>query len=385
MIKLKVAQIVTRMDWAGPPDIIRTFCESLDRDRYDIRLITGPTKNPSCSTVKFLEEFRDNVITIPWLIRDVNPVFDILALVSLCRIMARERFDIIHTHTSKAGALGRLAAYLCGSRRTVHMSHGHIFYGYFSPLSSGLVVLIERFLSALTAKFTVFSESEKSDLMKFAVSAPDKVTVVTSGFDLGFKNTGAGNGREKKRQLGFGDSQRMVGMVSRLEPVKGAEYFVSMACKIAETDTGVSFIIVGEGSLRGKLENMVKERGLGGRIMFTGWRDDVLDIISFLDILVQPSLNEAVGRVLIEAQGLGVPVVAAHVGGIPEVVRHGVTGLLVPPGNADELTAATLSLLRNDDMRSEMSARAKEWVDDKFSAKKMVAEIDSVYREVMAQ
>lgn len=385
MKKIKVAEIITRMDWAGSPDIIRIICGSLSADKYDIKLITGRTAYPSAGTKEFLEKFKKNVIVVPFLRRDINPFFDALALFSLYRILARERFDIIHTHTAKAGALGRLAAHLAGNRHIIHMPHGHNFYGYFNPVMSGLVIMAERALSNITDKFLLLSELEKDDMARFGVAKGEKVKIVLSGIDLKIKDSGPKDASLKKKEFGFVTGQKIVGMVSRLEPVKGPEYFIEAAVKVAKKIDSARFLVVGEGSLRKKLEDKAESAGIGGKIVFTGWRDDVLDIISFMDILVQPSLNEAIGRVLLEAQGLGVPVIATRVGGIPAVVRGNITGILVPSKDPDKLALAVCGLLEDDERRTGMSKAAREWIDEKFSSKKMAGEIDSLYTEMASK
>ncbi|MDD5681671.1 MAG: glycosyltransferase family 4 protein [Candidatus Omnitrophica bacterium] len=385
MKKIKVAEIITRMDWAGSPDIIRIICDSLTGDKYDVKLVIGQTRHPSAGTKEFLAKFKDNVIVIPFLRREINPFFDILAFFYLYRILTREKFDIVHTHTAKAGALGRLAARLAGNCRVVHMPHGHNFYGYFNPVGSKLVVLIERFLSRVTDKIVTLSELEKKDMVKFGVAKEGKIRTMLPGIALEFRNIGSGRNSSKKKEFGYGIDQKIVGMVSRLEPVKGPEYFIEAAAKVAKRIDNVRFLVVGEGSLRKRLESRAEEKGIGGKIVFAGWRDDALDIISFLEILVQPSLNEAIGRVLIEAQGLGIPVIATKVGGIPAVVRDNVTGILVPAGDTEKLTAAICDLLENTEKRLSMSAKSREWIDEKFSSETMASRIDSLYTEMVSK
>ncbi|MDD5432467.1 MAG: glycosyltransferase family 4 protein [Candidatus Omnitrophica bacterium] len=383
MKRIKIAQVITRLDWAGSPDIVRIICQSLNPDKYDVTLITGPTKHFSFATINFLKEFKGKVITVSSLRRNVNLFLDLAAFCSLCSIFKKENFDIVHTHTAKAGALGRLAAYFSGIRHVVHMPHGSNFYGYFNFFASKSIVLIERLLAMFTYKFLALSELEKKELLEFGVSREGKIEVVPSGLEMGFKNVDIKKALEKKIKFGFKDNQRIVGMVCRLEVVKGVEYFVRAAIEVSKIDNGAGFIIVGEGSMRSKLERIVKENNLDNRVVFTGWRDDVEEIISFLDIMVQPSLNEAIGRVLLEAQGLGVPVIATKVGGIPEIVRDNETGVLVASKNIQELSSAILRLLKDDNFRLSLSENGKKWVDDKFSSKKMMEKIESVYQEMV--
>lgn len=382
MKKIKIAQVITRLDWGGSPDIIRLVCKSLDPDRFDITLITGPSKNPSSMTENFLAEFKNRVITVPQLQRDVKPLDDIIALFRLYRLFRKEKFDIVHTHTAKAGALGRIAARLAGRAGVIHTSHGHNFYGYFGPAKSKLVIMAERFLTHFTDRITALTDLEKKDLSSYNVARPEKVDIINSGLELElYRNVKADkNGRRDK--LGIKSGSVLVGMVGRLEQIKGPGYFIEAAVSVAEKCPQAEFLVVGEGSLRYKLESRCRELKISDRVTFTGWREDIPEILPGLDILVLPSLNEAVGRTLIEAGACGIPVVATKVGGIPEIVKDMETGILVPPGDADGLARALISLIEDNDKRQRMGEMARFWADDKFSASRMVASFSDLYESV---
>ncbi len=384
MKKIKIAQIITRLDWGGPPDIIRSICTSLDPDTFDVTLITGRTDHPSENTIRFFREFKDRIITIPQLQRDIHPLHDIIAFIRLCLLLRRKKYDIVHTHTAKAGALGRLAAYLAGAR-VIHTSHGHNFYGYFGPAKSRLVVMVERLLTHFTDRITALTELEKGDLKSYGVAHSAKVVVVNSGIELeGYRQADA-NINEKRNELNLKNDSMLVGMIGRLETVKGPEYFIEAVPQVMEKFPEAEFLIVGEGSLKHSLESRCRELNISDRVTFTGWREDIPELLKILDVVVLPSLNEAVGRILIEAGASGKPVVAAKVGGIPEVVRDGETGLLFPPMDIDALAKALSSLLENEKKKQEMGEAAKMWVDDKFSANRMVSKFGSLYKEVGRQ
>ena len=385
MQKIKVAQIITRMDWGGTPDILRIICTYLSPDLYDLTLISGPTRHPSAKTREFLEKFRGNIIIIPELKRNINPVSDLAALIRLYLVLRRKKFDIIHTHTAKAGALGRMAAYLAGNKKVIHMPHGHNFYGYFNFLLTQFTIWIERFLAQFTTLFIALTELEKKDLLDFGIAEGKKIRVVYSGIEAGLYDIDRAEGLMRKKEFGLKEDDPVVGMVSRLERVKGAQYFIEAAAEILRKNPGVKFLIVGEGSLRGQLEKKVKRLGLSESIKFCGWRQDVPEIISSFDILVQPSLNEAVGMVLLEAQCLGIPVVATRVGGIPEIVVDGQTGMLVAPADSRALTECVYDLLTDTERRKKISARSKAWIEEKFSARKMVENIGLIYEEMKGQ
>jgi glycosyltransferase involved in cell wall biosynthesis len=380
--KTKVAQVITRLDWGGPPDIIRLICDSLDVNTFDVRLITGNSLHPSLETRNFLKRFSDRVITITELKRDINPLSDFVALLKLYRIFRKAHFDIVHTHTAKAGVLGRLAARFAGVPRIVHTSHGHNFYGYFGSFKSKLVVIVERFIAYFTDTINALTELEKQDLTAYKVAQPAKVVVINSGLELErYRGISIDTGK-KRNELRVGQDTLLVGMIGRLEPVKGPEYFIEAAHFITEKFTEVRFIVAGDGALRNELEFRCKKLNIFDKLIFTGWREDIPEILSVLDILVVPSLNEAVGRILIEAGACGKPVVATRVGGIPEVVKDNQTGILVPPKDAYALARAVISLLEDKNKRQRMGETAKNWVDDKFSASRMVKGFSDLYDEM---
>ena len=175
----------------------------------------------------------------------------------------------------------------------------------------------------------------------------------------------------------------VVGMIGRLEPVKGTNYFIEAAHTIAEKHPQVKFVVAGEGSLRDVLQEKVNRMSMKDRFVFTGWSEDVPELLKMFDLLVLPSLNEAVGMVLLEGQAAGVPVVATNVGGIPEVVIHNKTGLLVPPANVPELAGAIDRLLTDEQMRRAMSSAARAWIKDRFRAQDMVGTISLLYQRLL--
>jgi len=375
MKKIKVAEVVTRLDWGGSPDIVRITCKYLDPGLYDIRLVTGPTKYASERTKRFLGEMGGRVIIVPHLIRDVNPFKDFIALVSLYRLFRREKFDVVHTHTAKAGALGRMAASLASVPVIIHTPHGHNFYGYFGPVFSSFILLVERFLTRCTDRIIALTALEKRDYEAFNVAKPEKVNLIYQGLEIETDAALATDREGVRRELGLKTDEKVVGMASRLEPIKGPQYFVEAAKYIAEKFPGVKFVMVGEGSLRKSLEEKIASLGLKDRFILTGWRDDVRRMISAFDILVLASLNEAVGIVLIEAQAEGVPVVATNVGGIPEIIKDGETGILVKPADPEELARAIAGLLSDDRKRAAMSEAGREWVKGRFEARAMADEV----------
>ena len=258
-------------------------------------------------------------------------------------------------------------------------------YGYFGLLMSKIAITLERVVAYLTSKIMVFTELEKRDLIAFKVTTPDKIIVINSGLELeNYRRSGV-DVQSKKNELQIEEDISVVGVIGRLEPVKGHEYLIEAARMVAEELPKVKFLIVGDGSLRNDLESQCEELCVLDKFIFTGWKEDVSSILSTLDILVLPSINEAVGRILIEAGACGVPVVATNVGGIPEIVRDNETGVLVAPRSPEDLARAIIDLLNSEDKRQQMSIAAEQWIDDRFSAHRMVEEVSHSYDVLTAR
>ena len=385
MAKIKVAQVITRMDWGGSPDIVRLICQNLDKDKYDITFISGRSKFPTEKINVFFNSLKNKLVLIPTLRRNINPVLDSLALCTLYRLLKKEKFDIVHTHTAKAGCLGRIAAKLAGIKVIVHTSHGHNFYGYFGPFISRLIVFVERWLSTFTDKIVTLTNLEKNDLLLFNVAKEKKIVAAHTAVDSQkIRKIDQKKIYLLKNELGIKEENIVIGMVGRLEQIKGVKYFIEAALLVAEKFKKVQFVLVGEGSLKEELQKRVKQAKYAERFIFSGWRDDATQIMGLMDIIVLASLNEAVGLVLIEAQGLGIPVIASAVGGIPEVVDDGKSGILVRPRNIEELHDAIALLIQDEAKRKAMGESAAVFVRNKYDAGDLCRIISQTYEILLS-
>lgn len=289
----------------------------------------------------------------------------------------------MHTHTAKAGFIGRLAARLAGTPFIIHTPHGHNFYGYFSSLGNGLVVILERIAALFANKIVVFTNIEKKDMMRLNICKESKIDVVQSGLDLTKFSRMEIDVKTKRAEFSREPDKFLVGMIGRLESVKGPEYFVEAIRFIVDEIPQAKFLIVGEGTLKDSLALRCQRLALGDKVVFTGWREDIPEIMSVLDVLVLTSLNEAVGRVLLEAGASGKPIVATDVGGVPEILKNMKTGILVPPKDSQKIAEAVITLLKDEKARCEMGRAAKDWVNANFNEKKMADELQNLYRALL--
>ena len=367
------------MDWGGAPDILRTLVDNLAPDTFEVTVVTGRTQSPAEKTRAFFKKQEGRLVVIGDLRRDIHPWHDLCAAVRLYALFRRLRPDIVHTHTAKAGFLGRCAARLTGVPVVVHTPHGHNLYGYGGQEISWCLRKVEQWAARYTDAYIALTELEKDDLLRYRVSSAEKIQVISQGIETGSCVPETQDHEAYRKACGFGPGDRIVGMTGRLEPVKGPRYFIEAAAQVAKGNPGVKFLLAGEGSLRKALEDDIVRAGLTGRCALLGWQEDMDRIFSILDILVLPSLNEAVGMVLIEAQSRGVPVVATKVGGVPEVVKDNETGVLVPPGDPLALARAIEGLLSDDTKRKRMGEAGRAWMQGRFKKEEMLRRTEELY------
>lgn len=381
--KIKIAEVITRLDQGGSPEVVLALLRGLDHERYAVTLISGLTMNMADNLSENIKDKRIKFIYLPSLVRNINPVLDAIAFFKLYGIFKRERFGIVHTHTSKAGALGRLAAKLAGTPVVIYNTHGHVFYGYFNQFFNKLIMYIEKFLANFSDAIITLSKKEKDDFVSLKIAKPDKLRVIYNGIDLDkFANTQV-DIKKNKKELDLPLDCPVVGLISRLEPVKDPLGFIEAAKIICSAIPNSCFLIVGDGFLRSKVEERARQLGIKEKVIFTGFREDIPEILKTLDLVVLCSLNEGLGISLIEAQAAGIPVIATQVGGIPEVVIDGETGILVLPGKPEALAKAVIGLLQDRPRLLRMGRSAQAWVRSRFSIASMLREYSDLYEKLI--
>ncbi len=388
---IKNLHIITRLDMGGSAQNTLLTCLGLNKEKYEVVLVHGlslesqMTDLENNSVTKQIEEAQGNglkVVAIPSLVRKIDPVKDLKTFFSLWRLMLHEKPTIVHTHTSKAGILGRLAAKLTGVPFIVHTTHGHVFYGHFGPLTTKFFLVIERAFASFTQRMIALTDGEKNDYLKFEICEKDKIVTIHSGVDIERFLNAKVKKEEKKKTLGVNPNHPVVGTVGWLLPIKGPKPLLNAMKRIWQDYTDVELVFVGKGELEASLKKDALNMGVSDKVKFLGWRDDVHEIMPIFDVFVLPSLNEGMGRVLVEAMAAGKPVVASCTGGIPDLVRHRANGLLVKPGSEQELATAIRELLKDPEKAKVMGQEGKNlcW---KYSIESMVEKIDSLYMDLL--
>lgn len=387
---IRVFHVITRMDMGGSAQNTLLTCRGL-ADRYAVTLAFGPTAESRMTEAERaqveagLDDARRHgvrTLLIPSLVRPIDPVQDALALMEIYRWIRRLAPDIVHTHTSKAGLLGRLAARLARVPKVVHTAHGHVFYGHFGRLLTRLFLVIERLADRITDRQVALTRGEGADDLRLKVTRPEKLVTIHSGVDVARFAAAGEENRAARSDFGLPEAVPIVGFVGWLIPVKGPEVLLDAMGGVWANHPSAVLAYVGKGEMETELRQRVRDEGLPDRVCFLGWRNDVARVLPLFDLLVLPSRNEGMGRVLVEAMAAGLPVVASRVGGVPDLVAHGVNGLLVPPGEPPALAAAIGRILGHPDLARRMGESGRRRAS-RFSLETMVEKIDALYQELI--
>lgn len=391
---LRILRVIARLNIGGPAIQAISLTRAFQGPDRESLLVCGDVE-PHEGDMAYLAEVQG---VRPWKIqglgREISPVNDLRVLVRLLRIVARFRPRILHTHTAKAGTLGRTAGILWNALHTskarvrlVHTFHGHVFHSYFGRVKTRVFLEIERSLARFTHRIVVISPAQKEDICRrFRIAPPEKVTVLPLGFDLEpFARLEEARPAE--------DPDFRVGLVGRLAPVKNHRMLLQAAVRLRAEGRvpPVRFAIVGDGELRDDLEQETGTLGLSNAVAFQGWQRDMAAVYAGLDAVVLTSLNEGTPVTLIEAMAAARPVVATAVGGVPDLLGdaledlgRGVArterGLRVPSGDDRALAHALAYLQDHPEERRALGRRARAWAVSTFGMERLVNDLEALYR-----
>jgi glycosyltransferase involved in cell wall biosynthesis len=378
--------VIARLNIGGPAIHVINLTTGLDPARFESSLVTGIENPGEGSLLDLAVERGIQPVVIPEIVAEATlKPRDLKALIALYRLLRRERPYIVHTHTAKAGFVGRLAAWLAGVPVVVHTYHGHVLHSYYSPRTTWLLRRMERVLGFLTHRIIAVSEQVKRDLVDYRVANPEKISVIPLGFELKPFLHSTNHRGSFRRELGVSNGAPLVGIVGRIFPIKNHRLFLDAAARIAADEKSARFVVVGDGALRQQMEAHANALGIADRVIFTGWRRDLPRIYADLDILVVSSNNEGTPVSAIEAMASGCPVVATRVGGLPDLIDDGETGCLVPCGDADSLGATVTGLLRNRETARRIGESARARVAERFTIERLVADTAGLYAGLLAK
>ncbi|MBV8562427.1 MAG: glycosyltransferase family 4 protein [Actinobacteria bacterium] len=385
--RVKVLRVIARLNVGGPALHVAYLTEGLASRGYDTTLVAGSLAPGEESMAFVAEQHGVSVVPLEELHREISPFRDLRAIYRLAKLIRRERPTILHTHTAKAGAVGRLAALLAGPSKppiVVHTFHGHVLRGYFSaPLAYGFRKL-EGVLARWTTALVAVSPQVRDDLVALGVAPASKFTVVRLGIELD-KRVGEGDPDrdETRRLMGVVGDRFVVGWVGRMTAVKRTDDLLRTLRRLVDMGVDAVLCLVGDGPDREELEQKAHELGVVKRCLFVGYQEDVARFYDAFDAVLLPSANEGTPVSVIEGLAAGRPVVATRVGGVPDVVRDGVDGFLADVGDTEALARCLAELAADPELRERMGASGRERVLTRYAVERLVEDTDRLYRSLL--
>lgn len=380
--RLRVLRVIARMNVGGPARQVSVLTRYLDPVRFEQYLLTGSVAHDEA------DELVLRGVDVPHqrvrgLGRSIRPFDDVSALVRIGEEVRRFRPHIVHTHTAKAGVLGRTASLLAGipkQRRPalVHTFHGHLLYGYFSPGVTRAVVQVERMLAWRTDRLVAVGSQVRRDLVAAGIGRPNRWVEVPPGIEL----RSVPSRSCARSVLDLPEGACVVAYVARLTAVKRPDRFIDVAAEVSSRHDDVCFLVAGDGELAEELGARAVEAGIADQVRMLGWTGEVEIVYAAADVVLLTSDNEGMPVSLIEAALAGRPVVTPAVGSAAEVVLDGKTGIVVRHNDAASLGAAVGKLLSDEELRQAMGRAAAEYAKKRFSPARLVADIEGIYSEL---
>lgn len=384
---VRVLHIITRLIVGGAQENTLLSVEGLDGlPEYEVTLATGVDDGPEGD---LLERARrtTRLVVVPELGRSINPLSDIAAFYKLYRLIRKGRYHIVHTHSSKAGVLGRLAAKLAGTPIIVHTLHSLVFHDYQPWAVNRLWWVVKKLCAPMTDHFISVSSIISQKAIAAGIGPPEKFTTIYSGMELDWFLDSNVDPAAVRREFGIPEDAPVVGKIARLFSLKGHDQLLDAAPEVVRRHPDVRFFLIGDGLLYEHLRRRAREAGILDNFVFAGLipRERIPEMIAPMDVVVHTSLREGLARVLPQALAMGKPCVSFDIDGAPEVVIPGETGYLVKPGDDRELANAISALLDDPHLRARMGEAGRHRVDPAFRAETMVEQIASVYKMLLSR
>ncbi len=372
--KIKLLHVITHLPIGGAQDNTLYTVELLNKDKYDVSLSCN-LNGELVSRAKKVKHLK--LYDVPNLRREVSIINDIRAFLSLYKLIKRENFTIIHTHSSKAGFLGRIAAMLNKTPIVIHTIHGFAFHDYMNSFKKNIFIYLEKLSAKWTHGLVTVSNLNKKKVVDLGIAPIEKLKNIYSGIDLTlFINE---KNDQFRKELNLDSNHLLLGSVGRLSNQKDPITMIEAFCIVIKRFPNAHLTLVGDGELLDEILIKIDQLQLNGRVHLTGNKNDPWKIYHSLDLFIMSSIYEGLGRSITEALSCGVPVVCTSVEGVPEIVRDNETGILVPPKDPGALATGIINSLNDMDNAKKMAEEGRKFVNENFDVNKMVDDIDSLY------
>jgi glycosyltransferase involved in cell wall biosynthesis len=384
--QIRVLRVIARLNMGGPAIHVANLAAGLESRGYHTTLVAGSLARGEDSMAFLAERLGVSVVSVPEIQREISALHDARSVLQVAKLIRSTRPHILHTHTAKAGAIARAAALIAGDARprvVLHTFHGHVLRGYFGPGRTALFRQVERTLARASDALIAVSPEVRDDLVAFGVAPREKFVVVRLGIPLDERLEDESATVDYRRLYGIGRDAFVVGWVGRMTGVKDTGAVIRTVAAVRERGVDAVVCMVGDGPDREPLEELAHELGVARACFFVGYQPGVAGFYRLFDTFLLPSVNEGTPVSAIEALATGTPVVANRVGGVPDVVRDGVDGFLVEPGDIDSAADRLATLAAQPELRGRLGESGRARVHERYGVARLVDDIDRLYRALL--
>lgn len=386
--EIKNLQIITLFSIGGATETVVSMAEGLKKAGMTVHIATGPHIISEGSMYESAEKLSIPVFTFKNLKREINILRDILIIYQLFRFIRKGKYQIVHTHSSKAGVVGRIAAWFARTPVILHTVHGLPFHRYQPNLKKKAFIWIEKFSSLFCHKIVAVTDTIVQTMLVYKIRTKDKYTMIRSSFDIeSYKTNGEIEKNKTRHRFGIEKDDIIIGKLARLSELKGHKYLLEAFRNISPQIPKAKLLIVGNGELEYNLKRFVDENQLKDKVIFAGLvtPEEIPSIIAIMDIVVHTSLLEGLARVLPQSLMMEKPVISFDLDGAHEIIKDGVNGFLITPLDTEQLGERIVYLCNNSELIKEFGKKGKELLGDQFSSKKMVSDIFQLYQTLLEE
>jgi glycosyltransferase involved in cell wall biosynthesis len=384
---IRVLRVIARLNMGGPAIHVSNLAAGLETRGYHTTLVAGSLARGEDSMAFVAQRLGVAVVSVPEMEREVSLRHDARSIQRLADIIRDERPHVLHTHTAKAGAIGRAAALLAGGARppvVLHTFHGHVLKGYFGTRRTAFFREVERTLARISDVLVAVSPEVRDELVELGIAPREKFAVIRLGIPLEERLGDPTADLDYRRLYGIPEGAFVVGWVGRMTGVKDTASTLEILRATRDRGVDAVLCLVGDGPDRGRLEQVAHDLGIARRCYFVGYQEDVAGYYRLFDAFLLPSVNEGTPVSAIESLASGTPVVANRVGGVPDVVRDGVDGFLVEAGDVEGAAERLATLAFDPALRARLGEAGRGRVLRRYSVARLVDDVDRLYRSLLA-
>jgi glycosyltransferase involved in cell wall biosynthesis len=376
---IPVLHLITRLIVGGAQENTLYSAALLDSARYSVQVISGAQTGSEGSLIEEARQQGIRIKLLPELVRQISPFKDLLALIKLYRLLRREPCQLLHTHSSKAGILGRLAGRLAGTPVIIHTVHGWSFHDYMPPWLRKTYILLERWMAHYTQALIAVSQKDIEKGLQAGIGRPEQYHLIRSAIPIEQFDVSLFDRSKLRQSLGIPEQAVVIGFVGRFSPQKNPLDWIRVAKRIGQKEKDVFFLMVGDGPLREQVEEQLQQAGIRNRTVLTGLRRDIPALLACMDIFVHTSLWEGLPRAIVQAMCMRLPVLAYSADGTQEIIQNKVNGYIFQPGEIDKMAEICEHLVHHPELRKALGQRGHEQVIQEFDLQKMIAQISALY------